>query len=99
MIVYVRANDSMSDIRYYEEYGECAPLDRATDPTDIDSVTKPAENDCYDLCNQDWGCYAFHYKSGDCHLWKNIEGVRGFGVVNGEVPRWSVKGSEVTETF
>jgi len=90
---------NVSDITYFDEYGECVPLDRPREASDFEIFIKPIESDCYDLCNQDWNCYAFHYKSGDCNLWKQLEGVRGSGVSNGEVPRWSLKGTEVSETF
>ena len=55
MIIYVRANDSISDIRYFEEYEEYVPLpsDRERLPSDFESVPKANENDCYDLCNED----------------------------------------------
>ena len=101
MIIYVRANDSISDIKYFEEYGECVPLDRLREDTDFESISKPNENDCYDICNRDWECYAFHYSTSDseCIFWKFPGGVKGSGIPNGEVPRWSVKGSEVSETF
>jgi hypothetical protein len=77
MIIYVRANDSIADIRYFEEYGECVPLDRARKDSDFESVAKSNENDCFNVCNQDWSCYAFHYLTGNCILWKFPGGVKG----------------------
>ena len=98
MIIYVRSNDSISDILYFEEYGECIPLDRPRKNSDFESVSKPSENDCYDLCNQDWGCYAFHYTTGNCFLWRLSEGVKGSEVSMYNPIQCHIKSTNKTET-
>jgi hypothetical protein len=79
MIIYQRLSANESHTTYYEEYGECEPLDRARLHSDYEKVPRSNENECFDVCTDDWSCYGFHYSTFDsnCYIWKFKGGLKG----------------------
>lgn len=66
---------------YTPQKGYCTSTDtsKITTSSDLKVVSKPNENECFQVCRNDEQCYGFHYdqNSKTCQIWKSGASIKG----------------------